>query len=324
MGGKSAFLIIRCLLIIFEEIMSVFWQKKKKFGAKILAHEKSEYNEIYVTQNGAEREMWFRKKKDFFLQSRININELDTLILIYSKIMVAALLLQPVPRRILMLGLGGCAVSNFLSSLYPRAVIDVVEVDRKVIDIAKNFFYLNETSNYRVHHKDGRRFVQDASSREPYDLIYLDAFKSGSIPFHLKTVQFYQDLVRILSPEGVVGSNLYGKSNTLKHSDWKTFSVQFKRVYCFEDYNNVATVLFATDRKETLTMSDFAQAAKKFHSPLPFSLTEIAATYRAGKFENDNGDVFEDDFPREQLGRTIEKNNLDDAQYHPYPIKNKS
>ena len=71
-------------------------------------------------------------------------------------------------------------------------------------------------------------------------------------------------------------------------------------------------------------MSDFDQAAKTFHLPLPFSFKDIAATYRPGKFENDNGDVFEDDFPREQLERTIEKNNLDDTQYHPYPIKNRS
>jgi len=304
--------------------MSVFWQKKKKSGIKVLAHVKSNFNEIYVTQNGSEREMWFRKKNDFFLQSRININELDALILVYSKMMVAALLLQPAPGRILMLGLGGCVVSNFLARLYPHAVIDVVEIDSRVIDIAKDFFYLKETPNYTVHNNDGRRFVQDALGKKPYDLIYLDAFKSGSVPFHLKTIQFYKDLARILSPKGVVGSNLYGKSNTLKHNDWKTFSEQFKRVYCFEDYDSVATVLFATDRDETWTMSDFEHAAKNFHLPLTFSLIDTAATYHVGKYENDHGSVFEDNFPRGQLGRTIEKNNLDDTQNHSYPIKNRS
>ena len=304
--------------------MSVFWQKKKKLGSKLLAHEKSIYNEIYVTQNGVQREMWFRKKNKFFLQSRININKPDTLVLIYSKMMVAALLLQPTPKRILMLGLGGCAVSNFLARLYPNTAIDIVEVDGKVIDIAQKFFYLNETSNHRVYLKDGRKFVQDASSQKPYDLIYLDAFKSGSVPFHLKTIQFYKDLVQILSPKGVVGSNLYGKSNSLKHNDWKTFSVGFKRVYCFEDYAGVATVLFATNREKAWSMKDFNQAAKNFPTQLSFSLTDIAATYCAGKFKKDNGDVFKDDCSVDQLGQMIEKNNLDTTQYHPYPIKNKN
>jgi hypothetical protein len=47
--------------------MSIFGQKKKKSGMiKVLAREKSDYNDIYVIQNGADREMWFRKKNDFF------------------------------------------------------------------------------------------------------------------------------------------------------------------------------------------------------------------------------------------------------------------
>ena len=97
--------------------MSIFGQKKKEVEVKILVREKSDYKDFYVMQKGSKREMWFRKKNDFFLQSRIDINKLDTLILVNTKLMISALLLQPAPRRILMIGLGGCAVSNFLSRL---------------------------------------------------------------------------------------------------------------------------------------------------------------------------------------------------------------
>ena len=302
--------------------MSIFGQKKKNSEVKILIRKKSDYNDIYVMQKGSKREMWFRKKNDFFLQSRIDINQLDTLILVNTKMLVSALLLQPVPRSILMIGLGGCAVSNFLSRLYPQSIIDVVEIDQKVIDISKKFFYLNETSNYKVHHDDGRRFVRKMSGRKTYDLIYLDAFKGGSIPFHLKTIQFYEDVNRILSSRGVVGSNLYGKSNLLKPNDWKTFSCQFNRIYCFEDHDRIATVLLATNRIETWSMSRFIQAAKQFPLSLPFSLVDMAKTYRAEKLEKDNGTVFEDNFTKDEFDRTIEKNNLDHTKSVLYPIKN--
>ena len=302
--------------------MSIFGQKKNESEVKILAREKSNYNDIYVMQKGSKREMWFRKKNDFFLQSRIDINKLDTLILVNTKLLISALLLQPAPRRILMIGLGGCAVSNFLSRLYPQAIIDVVEIDQKVIDISKKFFYLNETLNYKVHHDDGRRFVRKMSDRKTYDLIYLDAFKSGSIPFHLKTIQFYEDVKRVLSSRGVVGSNLYGKSNLLKPNDWETFSGKFNRIYCFEDHGRRATVLFATNRVETWGMSHFIQAAKQFPLSLPFSLVDMAKTYRAEKLEKDNGTVFEDDFTKDEFDRTIEKNNLDRTKSILYPIKN--
>lgn len=302
--------------------MSTFGQKKKESEVKILVREKSDYNDIYVMQKGSKREMWFRKKDDFFLQSRIDINKLDTLTLVNTKLLILALLLQPAPRRILMIGLGGCAVSNFLSRLYPQAIIDVVEIDQKVIDISKKFFYLNETLNYKVHCDDGRRFVRKISDRKTYDLIYLDAFKSGSIPFHLKTIQFYEDVNRVLSSGGVVGSNLYGKSNLLKPNDWKTFSGAFNRIYCFEDHGHRATVLFATNRVETWGMGHFIQAAKQFPLSLPFSLVDMAKTYRAEKLEKDNGTVFEDDFAKDEFERTIEKNNLDRTKSILYPIKN--
>ena len=302
--------------------MSIFGQKKKNLKVKILTREKSDYNDIYVMQKGSKREMWFRKKNDFFLQSRIDINKLDNLILINTKLLISALLLQPAPKKILMIGLGGCAVSNFLSFLYPQVIIDVVEIDQKVIDISRKFFYLNETSNYKVHQDDGRRFIRKMSGRKTYDLIYLDAFKSGSIPFHLKTIQFYEDVNRVLSSGGVVGSNLYGKSNLMKPNDWKTFSREFNRIYCFEDNDRKSTVLFATNRVENWGMSHFIQAAKQFPLLLPFSLVDVAKTYRPEKLEKDNGTVFEDNFAKNEFNRTIEKNNLDHTRSIPYPIKN--
>jgi len=173
-----------------------------------------------------------------------------------------------------------------------------------------------------VYQDDGRRFIRKMSGRKTYDLIYLDAFKSGSIPFHLKTIQFYEDVNRVLSSGGVVGSNLYGKSNLMKPNDWKTFSREFNRIYCFEDNDRKSTVLFATNRVENWGMSHFIQAAKQFPLLLPFSLVDVAKTYRPEKLEKDNGTVFEDNFAKNEFNRTIEKNNLDHTRSIPYPIKN--
>ena len=48
-------------------------------------------------------------------------------------------------------------------------------------------------------------------------------------------------------------------------------------------------------------MSHFIQAAKQFPLSLPFSLVDMAKTYRAEKLEKDNGTVFEDDFTKDEL-----------------------
>ncbi|VAX32493.1 hypothetical protein MNBD_NITROSPINAE05-928, partial [hydrothermal vent metagenome] len=218
---------------------------------EILAKARSRYNEIYVIQNGTQREMWFKGSGSFFLQSRVDTETRKLPVLVYSRMMLASLLFQKAPKRILMLGLGGGSISTFLHHRFPEAVVDVVEVDAEVIKLCKEYFYLHETSNYRLHAMDARVFVQRQMGKTPYDLILLDVFKSGSVPFHLKTKEFYREIRDILSPEGVVASNLYGKTNLLKPGDRTTFASVFSGLYFFEDPEQVATVLIATDQEHS-------------------------------------------------------------------------
>ena len=46
------------------------------------------------------------------------------------------------------------------------------------------------------------------SSLRKYDLVFLDAFKGGSVPYHLKTVEFYREIARSLTEEGILVTNL--------------------------------------------------------------------------------------------------------------------
>ena len=128
---------------------------------EILKIIRSPYNHIYVVQNGKEREMWFKGSDGFFLQSRIDENRVNPLVLVYSRMMIASLLFQPAPERILIVGLGGGVLSSLLRKWYPKAFIDVVEIDRDVIQVAREFFFVNEDPRYRVINGDGRIFVQN-------------------------------------------------------------------------------------------------------------------------------------------------------------------
>lgn len=301
--------------------MNFFKPPKTSSELQVLAEVRSPYNHIYVIEVGGRRELWFRGDGSFFLQSRVDIEERRTLALVYSKMLMASLLFHPSPRRILMIGLGGGAVTNGLHQWYPEAHIDVVDVDRKVIEVCKKYFFLKETDRYRVHETDGRLFVQNRKGKEPYDLIYLDAFKSGSIPYHLKTRQFYEELRAVLQPEGMVGSNLYGKSNKLKPNDCNTFGALFRNTYCFEDPEQIATVLLATNQEPAWTREDLSRAAEKFTAPVPFLMKEVVSMYRPGKFIDKRASIFKDDFRPEDFLKAMEKHNLEGTLFRPYPIK---
>ena len=289
---------------------------------KVLTREKTRYNDIYVIQNGVYREVWFKGNGQYYLQSRVDTQGKKLLALIYSRMMMASLIFSPTPSRILMVGLGGAALSNCLTQWFPDLKIDIVEVDGKVIDISRKYFSLRESGRCRAFEEDGRLFIQKQKGQEPYDWIILDAFKSGSIPYHLKTWEFYKETREILSLNGVVVSNLYGKGNILKPRDIKTFLSVFPQVYCFEDDEQVATVLIAKDGEcwSEEKIRDSALICRKL--PEPFSLAEIVKYYRPRKFMVDSVSRFKDHFSGNGFLHDVELENLQSSKDRRYPIIN--
>ena len=78
----------------------------------------------------------------------------------------------------------------------------VVEIDPAVFDAATVFFGLSKPAS--VHFEDARTWVakRAAAKNETYDIIVHDLFSGGGVPAHLYTLEFWEDLKRILSPDG--------------------------------------------------------------------------------------------------------------------------
>ena len=131
------------------------------------------------------------------------------------------------PKRILMLGLGGGSISTYLGRSMPDAAIDTVEIDRRVIEVAKQYFGLRETERVRYLDGDGRVFLN--RNRGLYDLILLDAYRGGFVPFHLLTKEFYTLVKQRLTPGGAVASNVHDGTK-LYHSTVKTLGEVFQAV----------------------------------------------------------------------------------------------
>lgn len=156
--------------------------------------------------------------------------------------------LRPDFEKSLMIGGAGYSFpQNYLVS-YPGASIDVVEIDPRMTELAREHFRLVDHPQLRIIHEDGRVFVNRAPGGE-YDAVLMDAFGSlFSVPHQLTTLEAVRNIYRVLDDKGVailnVGSALQGDTNFFLKAELATYGAVFPVVHVFKvnpDYNDEQT-----------------------------------------------------------------------------------
>jgi spermidine synthase len=183
-------------------------------NADVVIHkEKSLYRNIVVKEREGQRCLLFSVKREQRNQTCMDLDRPKRIVFPYVRMTLAGLLVNPAPKRVLMIGLGGGTLSNVLGEIYPDITMDLVEVDQAVVNVAREFFDLKESESVKVHTVDGRVFTRRAALKSvTYDLVILDAFTGEYIPEHLMTLEFLQDIGAVLAPGGVVIANTFATS----------------------------------------------------------------------------------------------------------------
>ncbi len=109
-------------------------------------------------------------------------------------------------EKTLMIGGGGYTFPRYFLLHHPEAKMDVVEIDPKMTELAKKYFFLTDDPRMKIYHQDARSFISKSTDR--YDVIFLDAFNSLSPPPHLTTKEFMTDLKNNLKDNGFLMINL--------------------------------------------------------------------------------------------------------------------
>jgi spermidine synthase len=197
---------------------------------RVLHEERSLYRNILVYQDGPLRCLRFGRRAGIRQTCRQQ-NDPAQLVFPYTKMMMASLYLNPSPKRVLIVGLGGGTLPAALRTVVPAAEIDVVEIDPAVSRVAYKYFGFTPDSLTRVHEEDGRVFVKrKLREKATYDLIFLDAFTDQYIPEHLLTQEFLQEVRAILAPNGVVAANTFSDSG-LYHHESATYASVFGQFF---------------------------------------------------------------------------------------------
>lgn len=156
----------------------------------------------------------------------------------YTKFFPLGLILKENITKVLFIGGGGFSGPKYFLQNYPNIAVDVVEIDPKVVEVAKEYFFLDESNpKLNIYVQDAREFLNKYTGS--YDMIVLDAFSKSYVPFHLMTVEFYKLLSDKLSNGGVVISNHIGSpsnaqaTSDLYRANLKTFLQVFPKVFVF-------------------------------------------------------------------------------------------
>ncbi len=208
--------------------------------ATIIHRERSLYSTVLVNKNDTILCLAFSIKRDQRNQSCIDTRSPQDMVFSYTRMMMAALLFNPEPKRVLVIGLGGGTLPSAIAELYPDVIIDAVEIDSAVVEVARNFFNYRPHPGTSVTVADGRLFVkrraglqqrQGEAAGPGYDLVLLDAFNGDYIPEHMMTQEFLAELRSVMSPDGILAANTFAISDLYHHESATYASV-------FGDFHN--------------------------------------------------------------------------------------
>jgi spermidine synthase len=276
---------------------------------KLLYEKNSLYQYIRVIENTERNERYLLNSKRSEIQGGIYVKEPEKLYGEYTRMAFISLaFLDRKPEDVLFVGLGAGAMPRYFSKYYPKVKVDVVEIDPEILKIAKEFFYFRKSENMNVHISDGRVFIK--RTRKKYDLIFLDAYQSGSIPFHLTTVEFLREVKGKLKDGGIVVSNILSKNrNRFFYSMIKTYKEEFVHLYCYKGKlsdNYIFIAATGGPKMESINVwmkANDLMMMKKFDIDLPWINQESYGYYT--DYEMD-ASVLTDDFAPVNLLKYME------------------
>ena len=194
-------------------------------------------------------------------------------------------------HRVLMEGLGGGSTPRAYQHYYTNVMVDVVEIDPVVVEVAKKYFTVAESPTLKINIQDGRVFLRQTTN--VYDVILMDAYSTttygSSLPRQLTTKEFFTLASQHLSTNGVLAYNVIGQIQGNYRANvigaiYRTMKEVFPQVYMFPADESLNVVIIGTKSKENYDIVRVWDQARALISSGTVTLPTF--NRRAGNFTN--------------------------------------
>lgn len=151
-------------------------------------------------------------------------------------------------RSLAIVGLAAGTIARQYTAVYGSLPIDGIEIDPAIIEAGARYFDMNPTMmpSLTTYAQDGRYQLNRLNHR--YTVIAVDAYRPPYIPWHLTTVEFFQEVRSRLADNGALAINV-GRTPTdrrLVDAMTATLLQVFPSVHAMDVPYSFNTILVAT------------------------------------------------------------------------------
>lgn len=231
--SKNKFIAFVFLVILFIPFTQLKKSEKEVPGYNVLYESEGVFGQVKVVDhNFSTLTRGFRYGRGLLVnntcQTILDIENPNYSLWDYAYFFPNAASIYPKGSDVLLLGLGGGTLIKQFNRLGFNT--DVVEIDKRVKDVAIDYFGVNPNENIIID--DARHALKTANKK--YDLITFDLFLSETPPSHLLTIECFKEVQDKLKPGGLLMINFFGfitgdvgyasrcVFKTLKESGFKT------------------------------------------------------------------------------------------------------
>lgn len=173
------------------------------------------------------------------------------------------------PQKVLFVGMGGAIMATYLRKHYSDTQIDLVELDDDIPAIARQYFGFIPDSRTRVFIEDGRKYIDE--TKEKYDIIFLDVYDAETIPSQFTTQEFFHNVRKCLTEDGVLSVNLANLGEGFVSKIISSVTSEFPDTYIFLSERKTNYILISMIN-EKMDFSKIAQKAKHLDAQKTFNI----------------------------------------------------
>jgi len=241
-------------------------------GTRVVFEQDSAFHHIIVEDSNGVRRLTFDRSR----QSAMSLDDPYEGGFEYTDFFHVPMALNPQARRVLFLGLGGGTGPKRFLRDYPESIVEAVDVDSMVIQVAREYFGLPDSDRLTVVAEDARAYVKRSDG--PWDVVVIDVYTTNrygtAVPAHVTTREFFSEVRSKLAPGGIVVFNCASPTtHPVTQAIARTLREVFLNTVVFTTETTANTEILAsdsllpTDVDSMVTIAERAVQTGRVHMP---------------------------------------------------------